>query len=289
MTFDEAEARFRDLYTQMQRGGGISRAVYEDRVNKLAVQDEQGVWWEIHPHTARWMYFDGLHWVESAPPGRTQAKVMVSTAPATRVSPPVPPRTTPAPKPDSAAPVRPGMLGQTPVATPRGIPSARRETTARGAGGAPMRNLEWVPFAIGALVLFACAVLLFVGGQFALGALGPKPRVTPTSIASLSTITPLPTVFPLPSNLLPSPTPVVVLAKVIEARVNVRAAPSTRADIVGRIQRDDVINLIGRNSDASWYQVSIAGRKEPAWVFAATLQVTNGDPKNLPVINVAAP
>ena len=285
MTFDEAEERFRDLYNQMQRGAGSSHSAYEEQVSKLAVQDKQGVWWEIHPYTARWMYFDGLRWVESAPPGRTQSKARTSTAPATRVSPPVPPRTTPAPKPDSAAPVRPAMLGQTPAAAPNGIPSARREPTTRGVGGATARNLEWVPFAVGAVVLFACAVLLFVGGQFALSALGPPSATPTTSLAALPTITPLPTVVPLPTDLLPSPTPVVVLAKVIETRVNVRASPSTQAQIVSKIQRNDVINLIGRNSDTTWYQVSIAGQAKPAWVFAATLQVTNGDPKNLPVVN----
>lgn len=285
MTFEEAEARFRELYNQMQRGGGISRAVYEDRVSKLAVQDQQGVWWEIHPHTARWMYYDGLRWVEGAPPGHTQARVTLSTAPTAQVSPPVPPRTTPAPRPNTTAPVRPGMLGQTPAAMPRGIPAARREATGYGTGTIAARNLEWVPFAIGAVVLFACAILLFVGGQFALGALGPQSATPTTALAALPTITPLPTVIPLPTDLLPSPTPVVVLAKVIETRVNVRAGPSTQDQIVDKIQRDDVITLIGRNSDTTWYHVTIAGRPEPAWVFAATLQVTNGDPKNLPVVN----
>jgi hypothetical protein len=289
MTFDEAEVAFRDLYERMERGAGISRALYEDQVSRLAVQDEQGVWWEIHPNTARWMYFDGLRWVEGVPPGRTQSAVLRSSAPTTRVSPPVPPRTTPAPTPESGAPIRPGMLPQSSGTVARGAPKGRRATPTRGLGGTSTRNLEWLPFAVGAAVLFACAVVLFIGGQFALSVLGPAPRPTSTTLAGAPTTAPLPTAVALPILPLPTSTPVVVLAKAIENRVNVRAAPSTQAEIVGKIQRDDVIRLTGRNGDGTWYQVSIAGRAEPAWVFAATLQVTSGDAASLPVSDVSAP
>ena len=62
MNFDEAEARFRELQSRVQRGEAISRAEYEEQVSQLAVQDRNGVLWEINPRTGKWMYFDGAEW-----------------------------------------------------------------------------------------------------------------------------------------------------------------------------------------------------------------------------------
>src|SRR5512140_1897599 len=76
MTFEEAEARFRELQARVQRGEAISRAEYEDQVSQLAVQDDRGVLWEINPRTGKWMYFDGAEWVGGTPPGRDHSTVM---------------------------------------------------------------------------------------------------------------------------------------------------------------------------------------------------------------------
>ena len=76
MTFDEAEARFRELQARVQRGEAISRVEYEDQVSQLAVQDDRGVLWEINPRTGKWMYFDGAEWVGGTPPGRDNSTVM---------------------------------------------------------------------------------------------------------------------------------------------------------------------------------------------------------------------
>jgi uncharacterized protein YgiM (DUF1202 family) len=75
-----------------------------------------------------------------------------------------------------------------------------------------------------------------------------------------------------------------VTAKVIEVRVNLRAAPGIDAEVVGKAQKNDQFTLLGRSADSQWYQVTLAGRKDTAWVFGDTLQIVSGDPKTLPVI-----
>lgn len=79
-------------------------------------------------------------------------------------------------------------------------------------------------------------------------------------------------------------TPPPVVAKVIEQRVNLRAAPSTDAGIVGKADKNAQFTLLGRSQDSKWYQVTLAGKTDPAWVFADTLQIVSGDPAALPVV-----
>ncbi len=76
MTFEEAEAKFKELQTRVQRGEPISRAEYEAQVSQLGVYDEKGTLWEINPRTGKWMQFDGAEWVPGRPPGRDHSTVM---------------------------------------------------------------------------------------------------------------------------------------------------------------------------------------------------------------------
>jgi len=282
MNFDEAEVRFRELYARVQRGGTMSRADYEDQVSQLAIRDERGTWWEIHPYTARWMYFDGLQWVEGIPPGRTQVSVIAAAVSSARVS-------------TRATPIAPAhrVLSSQPLApeTLRGTSPAKPEPPNRGRSLTLARDWsrEWIPLAIGSVVLFGCAILLFFVGHFVLGGWGAQPAATPTALAVLPTPTPFPTLVPLPTRPPPSPTPVVVMAKVIERRVNVRAAPSTDAKIIGKLNRDEQIMLIGRNDDSTWYRIAIVGGVEPSWVFAETVEIVSGEPNALPLVSESPP
>ncbi len=354
MTFDEAEARFRELQARVQRGEPISRAEYEDQVSQLAVQDDRGVLWEINPRTGKWMYFDGAEWVGGIPPGRDTSTVMplprglgspsgvsapaarpapsVAPPPSTSISPP--PASRIAPPPSNVAPVspRPGSsvtprtavpmtTSPRPIASPgtsapprvsppspEAVPPYRRlgpeppggaPAGAPGGEAAPKRaarqgplggpNREWVPLAIGAVVLLFCAVLLFVGGRFALSALGPTPTPTRASVLALATNTPVPTVVRLPTQPLPPASPAPVLAKVVEASVNVRASPSTSAKIIGKLKKDNTISLVARSVDGQWYQATVPNVTATSWVFAATLEVTTGDAATLPLAGPGAP
>jgi len=144
-------------------------------------------------------------------------------------------------------------------------------------------NREWIPLAIGAVVLLLCAIFLFVGGNFALGALGSKPTPTRTLAPTLPA-TAVPTVVRLPTVPPPTATPQPVLAKVIERAVNVRNGPSTKNKIISSLKKDNQVTLIGRNDDSTWYQVNIVGAAAPGWVFGETLEIVSGDPTTLPVV-----
>ena len=331
MNFDEAEARFRELQSRVQRGEAISRAEYEEQVSQLAVQDRNGVLWEINPRTGKWMYFDGAEWVSGTPPGHdtsavipipgrgaaapdasSQAPVVAPGAPMSPASISTPP-SSPTPMRPVAAPVPPR-----PVTPPSAVPPATARTSpeslkpyvrpqdklagatppppgappssSRGARSSPLAmfgpNREWVPLAIGAVVLLLCAILLFVGGQIAVGMLGPTTKATSTKVVVVVPTLPataVPTRVALPTLPPPTATPAPVLAKVIEKTVNVRNGPSTKNKVISSLKQNNQITLVGRNSDTTWYQVNVAGLSEPGWVFAATLQIASGDPNSLPV------
>jgi hypothetical protein len=145
-------------------------------------------------------------------------------------------------------------------------------------------NREWVPLAIGAVVLLLCAILLYVGGQFAIGMLGGGTKPTPTKVAIAPLpATAIPTRVALPTLPPPTATPVPVLAKVNETKVNVRSGPTTKDKIISSVKKNDTLTLVGRNSDSSWFQINIAGSAAPGWIFAQTLQMVSGDPNTLPV------
>jgi N-acetylmuramoyl-L-alanine amidase len=70
-------------------------------------------------------------------------------------------------------------------------------------------------------------------------------------------------------------------------RVNVRAAPSTTAEIITTLERGDVVPIIGRNNeDNDWLQVEIGTLT--GWVAYFVVSV-NGDLSMLPVITAEMP
>lgn len=293
MTFEEAEARFRQLQARVQRGEAISRADYEDQVSQLAVQDPNGVLWEINPRTGKWMYFDGAEWVSGAPPGHDSSLVIpavgASPAPVAQSAPP--PITPPAPK---AAPATKPPASPEPVQTFKRTTPAKAGPAGKSPSGTPSQrqprsNLfagrEWVPLAIGAVVLLLCAVLLFFGGQFALNTFGRS--TTPTRVALPSPVgSPLPTQVRLPSPTPIPPTPVPVIGKISETQANVRNRPSTTGTtILARLKKDTQITLVavGPTDGANvWYQINLPDQPAPAWIRSDTFQIVSGDPKTLP-------
>lgn len=205
-------------------------------------------------------------------------------------------------QPAARANVPPGGLAGSPAA--ESAPSARRpgsEQTGTRPGGPQMpprvirpgpmggANREWVPLAIGAGVLLFCAVILFAGSRLLLGGATTAPTRTVVAVVPPGTSTPMPTVIKLPTLTQATPTSSVVIAKVIENTVNVRAGPSTKDKILTKLKKDNQISLVGRNEKGDWYQVSVTGTTEPAWVFADTLQLVSGNPQTLPIIGGAAP
>jgi len=80
---------------------------------------------------------------------------------------------------------------------------------------------------------------------------------------------------PVPAVKAPSSSPENVNARgTVDAyRLNVRAAPTTDAAVVIKIERGESYPIIGRNSDDSWWQVDVNG--SVGWVFADFLIATN--------------
>ncbi len=233
------------------------------------------------------------------PPGPTQ---MPTGAP----PPPRPPITqSPQTRPAGATPApmpRPSARPSEPTAPPRPAPpgappppeSVRDARPGGGLQGAlrtsPLggSNREWIPLAIGAVVLLLCAAVLF-GGSLLLTGGGPfgGPSRTPTRLASQRTNTPsLPTPFPTATPAPPTPAP--VLAKINVASANVRATPSTSGKIVTTLKNGTPITLIGRSADSQWFQINVAGQAQPAWISTTVLQIASGDPTSLPVPGAAA-
>ena len=184
-----------------------------------------------------------------------------------------PPVQTAPPPPESVKEGRPGGLQGALRSSPLGGP-----------------NREWIPLAIGAVVLLFCAVALFVGANVlsSAGFLGTASRATPTrAAAALRTNTPtLPT--PLPTQPPPTPTPAPVIARINVTSANVRAAPSTTGRIVTTLKNGTQITLIARNADNQWFQINVAGQPQPSWISIQVFQIASGDPNSLPIPGAAA-
>lgn len=315
MNFEEAEAKFRQLQARVQRGEPISRAEYEDQVSQLAVQDDNGVLWEINPRTGKWMYFDGAEWVAGAPPGHDSSLVVpmpgglataatpsasLSGAPSVSATPTSKPFTPPPPPPVRARTSSPsapesvptykraGQDKKSPLAKPTSdVPSGGDQKPPRSTRQGGMSRREWIPFAIGAVVLLVCAILLLVVVNVVLPAVSPKPTPTNTRIPT-TVSSPVPTIVRLPSPTPIPPTPIPVSAKIIsDTPANVRNKPTvTGSTILTKLKKDTQITLVAVGpTDATgntWYQINLPDNPAPGWIRSDVFQIVSGDPKTLP-------
>ncbi|MCL5951717.1 MAG: SH3 domain-containing protein [Chloroflexi bacterium] len=265
MTFDEAEEQFRALNEEIRQGASISRADFERQVSHLAVVDARGRLWQIHPGKRQWVCFDGRDWISAVPPGRRRADIG-SDADIGGSSP------RDVSTPDNNTPRRRASASQKAPSPARSSDRVATDATSR----------DWVPLAIGIVAFAVASFILIFGGHAILGFLAPSVRPIQVQVAQ-PTFTPLPAQSDAPTLPLPTETVSLVVATVIEPRVNVRAAPSTQAEIKGKILKGARVFLEARTADGQWYRVSIVDIPKPAWVFAETLQVSSGDPNQLPV------
>ncbi|MBI5652445.1 MAG: SH3 domain-containing protein [Chloroflexi bacterium] len=308
MTFEEAESKFKELQARVQRGEAISRAEYEDQVSRLAVQDQFGVLWEINPRTGKWMYFDGAEWVSGAPPGKESSTVIplsslapkpgsvvqpaIKPTPAPSAPPPMPMRSA---SPPTARPSAPARQGDAPKPYTRVAPTAPPpERQSRRASSNPFGpGREWIPLAIGAVVLLVCAVILLGVSTVVLPlvGVGATPTRTATRVVIAPPTTVIPTAIRLPSPTAIPPTPVPVIAKVTERTANVRAEANTKSAKVSELKQNAQITLIAKTNDGQfdWYQINIAGQAKPGWLRSDLVQIVSGDPKTLSAPGAPAP
>lgn len=110
---------------------------------------------------------------------------------------------------------------------------------------------------------------------------------TPLPTATLeSTPTSQPTATPIPitdtPEQMPAPEPTdipeekqVPLVTANENNVNMRSGPGVEYDIVGTLEVGQSLEIVGRNTDSSWWQVSTSDRL--SWVAAGVVTVNNAD------------
>jgi hypothetical protein len=94
MNFQEIEARYAVLRQQYDRRQ-ISYQVFNENVNQLRTQGQDGAWWQMRAQDGVWLRWDGRQWFPTIPPHRVQ--------PGQGVPAPAPARFAPAP----AAPLAP--------------------------------------------------------------------------------------------------------------------------------------------------------------------------------------
>lgn len=112
-------------------------------------------------------------------------------------------------------------------------------------------------------------------------------KVSPEPLPAETPTLPAPTAIPIPTKVvdIPTETPNVVPVEPIviagENDINLRRGPGTDYEVVGTLGAGDSLNIVGRNNDSSWWQVSTPD--DVAWVSAGVVKVNNaGDA--IPVI-----
>ncbi len=126
----------------------------------------------------------------------------------------------------------------------------------------------------------------------------PQPRPTATQDNGEAAQAPAATATAAPegppTELPPIELPAGVLTGVVtaEPRLNIRAAPSTEAEITGKLEPGTVIGVEGRNPAGDWWYVCCApGGQSRGWVSAEFVQpnFTAAQAAALPVVDVEAP
>ena len=126
----------------------------------------------------------------------------------------------------------------------------------------------------------------------------PPPTLPPsiTIITIAAFVTPN-TATPLPPGASPAPgvgtpvtapsgTPTGPVISVLAPNLNVRSGPGTNYPVIGSLKTDEVVSIVGRNTDSSWWVIQSGALR--GWVINTTVYVqVSGDTSKIPL--VAAP
>lgn len=112
----------------------------------------------------------------------------------------------------------------------------------------------------------------------------PEPTATPMPIADAPEPTPTSTPMPEPTNVPEENQPPIVTAG--DSNINVRSGPGTDYDVVGTLSAGQSLEIVGRNSDSSWWQVSAPDGL--CWVSAGVVTSSNVD-DTIPIVEVPPP
>ncbi len=148
-----------------------------------------------------------------------------------------------------------------------------------------MRNRLWAM--VIAIILGVSACNLPARQTTATPTSGTPPRLdAPTSNVSTPTLTPLATAvnFELPT-VTPSATPNVFRAWPKDQPVNCRFGPGTSYAVIGALLLGRQAEIIGRNSDSTWWYVRNPSDPSTSCWLSAEFVETMGDVQALPVVN----
>lgn len=119
----------------------------------------------------------------------------------------------------------------------------------------------------------------------------PQPTIQPTlatPTASSSTLTPIPVnTLPTlePATVTPTSTPSTILASPKDQPVNCRFGPGTSYAVAGALNPGRQAEIIGRNSDSSWWYVRNPSNPSTSCWLAASATNTAGNVESLSVVN----
>ncbi len=299
MDFSQAEEKFRELQARVQRGEPLTEEQYQEEMQRLMVQDDHGVFWSLEPGTGRWLYFNGTEWVpgtppRSAPPSAPTATVPIETQAAGGMD------------------LGPSTSAEGPVETaavePEAVPTYERAGEAGDrAGGITPRPVSrvpfpidqgsntWLPFAIGAVVLLLCAVVLFFGVRNMPLFGGATVKATATATVEAAAQPTEPEEQPTDTPEEPTPTTVAstatpnVVSVTMKEKLRVRSGPSTTGNVLASLDPGTAVTAIGRNADSSWIQIQLPGKTDTGWVINNPDYLTvSGDLNSLPVVGSGA-
>jgi len=119
----------------------------------------------------------------------------------------------------------------------------------------------------------------------------PSPPTQPapdTSTAAISTPTPIPVEILLTlvlATITPTPTPGNVLVSARDQPVNCRFGPATSYGVAGALNLGRQAEVIGRNTDSSWWYVRNPSNPSTSCWLSASVTDTVGNVAALPVVN----
>lgn len=163
----------------------------------------------------------------------------------------------------------------------------------------PPDERPWLPFAIGAVVLLLCALVLFFGVSKLPTFTAAAVRTTPTEEATIEEETPTEEVAAdvtdtpevTPTTAAPAAaataTPSAVTATAKE-NVRARGGPGTSYGVLTQLLKGTTVTVLGRNADSSWLQVQLPGNAGKGWVTVDFLDV-KGDVNSVAVVQAPPP
>jgi hypothetical protein len=148
-----------------------------------------------------------------------------------------------------------------------------------------MRNHFWAAVILALIGVSSCN-LPASGTTEVPPSISTLPLDTPTSSSSALTPLPIETLveFELPT-ITPTSTPRVLLASPKDQPVNCRFGPATSYAVIGALLQGRQAEIIGRNTDSTWWFVRNPTDPSTSCWLSAEFVVTAGDIQSLPIAN----